>query len=190
MKIKSHLTKILCTFSLLALIISQQLNTKTKNQVQAIPTDFIIAQPQTDYKTYSISNRFSIQVPQNWIAEENESSITFWSSRNNNKNLIKTTAYLLPQTFDEAVPSANKRTFEGPTLMTVTKRGNLTIDNKPAVRIWLVSPDAGFHFPNEINSYIRYSKNTTALIVSWYYAENPKAVDIIQRIHESFCSLQ
>jgi hypothetical protein len=41
MKIKSHLTKIFCTFSLLALIINQQLDTKTENQVQAIPRDSI-----------------------------------------------------------------------------------------------------------------------------------------------------
>lgn len=41
MKIKSKLTKIFYTFSLLALITSQQINTKTDNQVQAIPLDSI-----------------------------------------------------------------------------------------------------------------------------------------------------
>ena len=46
MNIKSKPPKIFCTFSLLALITSQQLDTKTENQIQAIPRDSIIAQSQ------------------------------------------------------------------------------------------------------------------------------------------------
>ncbi|NCT52270.1 MAG: DUF2974 domain-containing protein [Microcystis aeruginosa G13-03] len=48
MKIKFNPTKILCTFSLLALITSQQLNTKTDNQVQATPTNFIAQTQETN----------------------------------------------------------------------------------------------------------------------------------------------
>jgi hypothetical protein len=48
MKIKFNLTQIFYTFSLLALITSQQLDTKTDNQVQAIPRDSIV-QAQTNH---------------------------------------------------------------------------------------------------------------------------------------------
>jgi hypothetical protein len=45
MTIKSHLTKIICTFSFLALIANQQLDTKAENQLREIPRD-TIAQAQ------------------------------------------------------------------------------------------------------------------------------------------------
>jgi hypothetical protein len=48
MKIKPTLTKIICTFSLLALITSQQLDTKTNNQVQATSTNFIAQTQETN----------------------------------------------------------------------------------------------------------------------------------------------
>lgn len=48
MKIKRNLTKILSIFSLLALITSQQLDTKTNNQVQATPTDRIAQTQETN----------------------------------------------------------------------------------------------------------------------------------------------
>ncbi|MCZ8226057.1 MAG: DUF2974 domain-containing protein [Microcystis sp. LE19-84.1B] len=48
MTIKFNPTEILYTFSLLALITSQQLNTKTDNQVQATPTNFIAQTQETN----------------------------------------------------------------------------------------------------------------------------------------------
>jgi WD40 repeat protein len=48
MDIKSKLTKIFCTFSLLALITSQQLDSKTEHQVQATPTNFIAQKQETN----------------------------------------------------------------------------------------------------------------------------------------------
>ena len=48
MKIKANLTKIFSIFSLLALITSQQLDTKTNNQVQATPTDLIAQTQETN----------------------------------------------------------------------------------------------------------------------------------------------
>jgi len=48
MKIQANLTKIFSIFSLLALITSQQLDTKTNNQVQATPTDLIAQTQETN----------------------------------------------------------------------------------------------------------------------------------------------
>ncbi|MDJ0581841.1 PsbP-related protein [Crocosphaera sp.] len=158
-----------------------------------VKTSISSAQSQNNFKTHSVDNKFSIQTPQNYTVEKTPSNIpiwTFWSSknRNNNNNLIKTEVSFFPQRFNDVVPPSNQRTIEGPITATITKRGNLTIDNKPAVRLWVAGEDTEFHFGNEIRSYIRYSNNTTVVIVS-YYGNNPNAVDTIQRIHWSFRSL-
>ena len=151
------------------------------------------AQSQNDFKTHTVDNKFSIQTPQNYTVEKTPSNIpiwTLWSSKNRNNinNVIKTEVSFFPQRFNDVVPPTNQRTIEGPTTVSITKRGNLTIDNKPAVRLWVAGEGTEFHFGNEIHSYIRDSNNTTVVIVS-YYGNNPNAVDTIQRIHWSFRSL-
>jgi hypothetical protein len=148
---------------------------------------------ESTLKSYIIPKRFSILLPRDLIPENKiANDIDYFSFTN----------YKYELAAGEAVPTEaieTEITFSQKNLEiilqtrlrqanqyneTVTNQGNLTIDGQEARRVWYAGGE--WNFPNEISSYIPYEDNQTVVISSYYSADNPTAVDTIQRIHWSF----
>ncbi|MBE9151305.1 MULTISPECIES: PsbP-related protein [unclassified Coleofasciculus] len=150
----------------------------------------VVAQPGANFVTYTEPNFFSVAHPSGWAVERvNENYITLWSRRPSEPgggqappNLIKTDITIVNGSLETAVEGAIATSKEGDS--TLTRRGNLKIGGRDAVRIWLTG--SSFDFPDTILSFVRYTDNQTISITSYYTASNPTAVDTIQRIHWSF----
>lgn len=151
------------------------------------------AESQMAWTTYKDSiNSFLIQYPGNWQIQQYEPApnqfylITLWSEKpilgvgTAPRFMIKTEVVLEPITFQNVVSNSNRTTGDDSRII---KKGNLTLGGKKAFRIW--TTDSSFDFPDSIITIIQYSDTQTITLLSFYTASNPKAVEIMQRLHGS-----
>lgn len=187
----------LVTVSLLGLLITscQLFAPKNNDSTQTNPTQTNTNQTAKAWKTYTEPNKFSIAYPANWFDSSPQPDYLVLSTEKlsassqggvGSVDSIKTDIISIPEAYESAVKKGLiEANGQGAKLI---KKGDITIGGNKALRLWLNV--SGADFPNAIVSYINYSSDRTAVIISGYNAQNPKAVDTIQRIHWSFRKLE
>ncbi len=154
------------------------------------------AQTNSSLIDYTVPNKFSLLIPPEWVPEGKlNSDSTYFSFTNYKHDLrgetvpsdaIKTEVSFIEKKLDVVLQTRFQQANQYHE--SITKRGDLTIDGQPAVRVWYEG--GGWNYPNEISSYIPYAANQTVVISSYYNGDNSDAVDTIQRIHWSFRHLK
>ena len=153
------------------------------------------AQTNSSLIDYTVSNKFSLLIPPEWVPEGKlNSDSTYFSFTNYRHDLrgavpsdaIKTEVSFIEKKLDVVLQTRFQQANQY--RESITKRGDLTIDGQPAVRVWYQG--GGWNYANEISSYIPYAANQTVVISSYYNDDNSDAVDTIQRIHWSFRHLK
>jgi hypothetical protein len=183
--------------SLLALLTTScQLFTRQNNETsQTTETQTNTNATAKAWKTYTQPNKFSIAYPAKWFDTSPQPDYLVISTEKLSASAqaeigavdsIKTDVIFVPEAYETAVEKGLAEAKGEGSLL--TRKGEVTIGGNEALRLWVNF--AGADFPNAIVSYIHYSDDKTAVIISGYNAENPQAVDTIQRVHWSFRKLE
>jgi hypothetical protein len=142
------------------------------------------AEARPGFQLYRYGNRFTIEYPTGWIVNdpgEFTPGITILNRQPSRvgggrfpADFVKTNVGIHPQSFNAYI-----RDFERSDYEEITRRGEITIGGRRALRLWTESVDS-----YGIYSIIEYSNNQTAVIVSFYGSSD--WVPMIQDIHWSF----
>lgn len=137
------------------------------------------------FELYRYQNFFSIEHPEGWYVEvSNQDSypIIIWNRRPPSRgggdwpnDLVKTEVILFPGDFS----TASGLFFEG-TDSVITRRGELTVGGRRALRVWT----EGGGWPPGIVTFVEYTSDTTIILSSTY--SNNAFIEDIQDIHWSF----
>ncbi|MDX2099642.1 MAG: hypothetical protein SFW36_17835 [Leptolyngbyaceae cyanobacterium bins.59] len=154
-----------------------------------------VAQSANQFQAFVLPYDFSILYPPGWFVNEGASrdAVVITSYRPGLRGVgrptaaelaraVKTDVMIKPGSFGTVVNQALLSSRLGGSKL--IKQGRLTIDGRPALRMWSTFKDDPF--PNAITTIIRYSPQETAVITSYYNAKNIKAVALIRNIHWSF----
>lgn len=154
----------------------------------------VYAKAGGDFESHTIINKFAVLIPADWYASTQYHTDDFFIFTNyamEDKNdisthSIKTEVVFITEPLDIVLENrlrAIKHSQEN-----IVKQGDVIIDGKPAKRIWCQGE--GINFTHSISSYISYHQDKTVVIHSYYYPQNPVAIDTIERVHWSFKNLK
>lgn len=133
------------------------------------------------------TRKFSIRYPANWvIQDQGEANLIVYNQRPAQRGggvapafMVKTDVTFAPGGFENYNPPQQRNPD-----IEVVRTQKLTINGRQAVRLWTVGGDA---FSNAIVTFIQYSDQETAIVVSFYNSPNRKSAEpLIQKIHASF----
>ncbi|AFZ15502.1 hypothetical protein Cri9333_4724 (plasmid) [Crinalium epipsammum PCC 9333] len=148
---------------------------------------------ETKLKTYLVPKEFSISYPSNWLVERTQNppgttprELLIITNQKLPKrggdglppNIIKTDIQIERGAFEKVVAQTFRSASGSGSRL--TQRGKLTVGGREAVRLWISEPEA-----ETIIMLVRYNKNETLYLASFYARSNPSAINIIQRIHGS-----
>lgn len=152
------------------------------------------ARDSTTRRFEIFSNRkFSIRYPVNWIVyDQSRDYLILYNQRPPQRGggvappfVIKTDVAFLPGGFENyASPKSHNSDIRRNPDIQIVRTQRLTINGRQAIREWINGGDA---FSNSIITYIQYSNEETAIVISYYNSPNRKSAEpIIQEIHASF----
>lgn len=159
----------------------------------AQPSGSLQAEARPGFRLYRHRNNYSIEYPENWVVDSASSTnnLIIWSqdpSRSSRSgflgDIVKTEILIDSRPFNADRIARDLRTSGAITGDQVTRRGEITIGGRRALRIW----SEGQH-GRSISSYIEYSSNQTVEIHSHYDYRNDSWIETIQDIHWSFRKL-
>lgn len=146
------------------------------------------------FESHTIINKFTVLIPGDWYAKTQSNTDDFFIFTNyemEDKSTIstisiKTEVVFIAEPLD--IILENRLRSIKYSKEDIIKQGDIIIDGQPAKRIWCQGE--GIDFTHTISSYISYNQDQTVVIHSYYYPQNPEAVDTIERVHWSFKNLQ
>lgn len=156
------------------------------------------AEARPGFRLHRRRNYYSIEYPENWIVDSslipdipsNIDLLAIWHQRPRlgggeyTGDTVATYIIIDSKPFDADRFVRDIRTSSNIYDMQITRRGDITIDGRRALRIWTDGPVG-----QTISSYIEYSSNQTVEIHSTYAYGNDSWIETIQDMHWSFRKL-
>ncbi|MBW4612160.1 MAG: hypothetical protein KME21_02565 [Desmonostoc vinosum HA7617-LM4] len=157
----------------------------------------VIAENVSKFKTFNLPNEFSVSYPARWFIQHTTNppnttprELVIITNLKPSKigsgelppNLIKTDIQINPESLEtsiqKVIQSRNDNQDEK-----ITKFGKIFIGGKEAFRAWISGIEG-----KSILTLVRHGNKETVSIISFYSEQNPAAIPIIQRLHNSFRS--
>ncbi len=146
--------------------------------------------PRSDFSRYTEPGIYTIDYPRSWLISKPAASVTTIQNRQPSEggvtyppNFINTEIYFRPERLEAALQHLLRTNDARYQPGTLTRRGELTVGGKEAVRLWF---EGGRFGEDRILTLIRYSETQTAVISSYFTTGETAGISTIQDMHWSF----